>query len=1072
MAHEFEHDGDDIAPRRRRGVFLRLGQLLGILLVLVLAVVAVLWSQREQIADDFIEQALEENGIEATYQIESIGPGTQVLRNIVLGDPASPDLTIERAVVRLYVRFGMPQVEAVSLQSPRLWGRIVGGKASFGSLDPLIFTDSEEPFALPDLELEIVDGRLLIEGDFGPIAAAFDGAGQLHDGFAGELAVTAPRLAVAGCVAENATLYGAVAIAAEQPSFTGPLRFERLACAGRNLSLAASAAQLELLADRDMTGLDGQAALQLGALALPAGRSAAIAGDTRFSFREGNLTSDFDLQARQVDSRAAQLALLDVEGIVRTRDNFDRIELEAELDGRNLRPGADLAAVLNEAEAAGQGTLVAPLVAKVRQQLGAHLQTSTLAANLTLRSTGGNLGVVVPEARLRGSRGESLFLLSRAQLRFTDQGVPFFSGNFSSGGAGLPQIAGRMEQDAGGALALQLRMADYGAGDARLGVPELSLRQGRDGALALTGRIEVTGALPGGFAQGLELPVSGTVSARGAVALWSGCTPVRFQQLQVSGLVLEGRALTLCPPRGSSIVQYSGGGLRIAAGAPSLQLSGILGETPVRLTSGPVGLAWPGALSARAIAVELGEPATATRFVIADLSARLGDEIAGTFTGTDVLLAAVPLDILQAGGDWRFANGALELTGVRFRFEDREPSDRFKPLLADGAVLTLADNVIRSRFTLVHPASQVRVAGIDLLHELTGATGHADIAVPGIAFGDSLQPRDLSELAYGVVSAVEGTVTGTGRVDWTPAAITSTGSFSTDNIDLAAAFGPVAGARGTVVFTDLIGLTTVPSQRIMIDSVNPGIEVENGVVLFSLTGGTRLDLESAVWPFLGGQMSMQPLEMNIGAPEERRYVFQIEGLEAARLVEHMELNNMSASGTFDGVLPIVFDAMGNGRLEGGMLSAQPPGGHVSYVGQLTYEDLSFVGNFAFQALRDLNYRTMEVALDGPLTGELVTRVRLDGVSQGATAQTNFITRRIAQLPIRVVVNLRAPFYQMITSMRSLYDPASLRDPRGLGLMTDDGQRLRNTVRGQDLPPEPNPLLDEPPIQPPESEAMP
>lgn len=1072
MARELDHDGDEMAPRSRRGVFLRLIQFLAILLVLLMVVVAVLWSQREQLADDYIAQVLAENGIAATYEIESIGPGTQVLRNIVLGDPAKPDLTIERAVVRLYLRFGLPQIEAVRLESPRLWGRVVGGQPSFGSLDPLIFTDSEEPFALPDLELQIVDGRALIEGDYGPIAASFGGTGQLQDGFAGELAITAPRLTAAGCVAQDTTVFGTIAIASGQPSFTGPLRFAQLSCADRNLSLSASAAQLHLLADRDMSGFGGQAALRLGALAMPAGRVATIAGDTRFSFREGNLTSDFDLQTRQIDSSAVQLARLDLEGIVRTRENFDRVELEAELDGRNVRPGGDLAALLVRTQAAGEGTLVAPLLARLREHLGAQMQASSLAAHFTVRRTGGNLGVVVPEARLRGSNGESLVLLSRAQLRFTEAGVPLFSGNFSTGGAGLTQVAGRMEQDAGGAIALQMRMAEYAAGDARLSVPELSVRQAPDGALAIAGRINATGALPGGFAQGVALPVSGTVSAAGAISLWQDCTPVRFERLQLSGLVLEGRALTLCPPRGSAIVQYNGAGLRIAAGVSALQLSGMLGETPVRLASGPVGFAWPGALSARAIEVELGTPATATRFVVADLSARLGDEIAGTFTGTDVLLAAVPLNILQAGGDWRFANGALELTGVRFRLEDREPTDRFNPLVADGAVLTLADNVIRSRFTLVHPASQVQVAGITLLHELSGATGYADIAVPGIAFGDSLQPRDLSELAYGVVSAVKGTVTGSGRVDWMPAGITSTGSFSSDNIDLAAAFGPVTGARGTVVFSDLIGLTTAPAQRIEIDSVNPGIEVENGVVLFSLTGGTRLDLEGAVWPFLGGQMSMQPLVMNIGAPEERRYVFQIEGLEAARLVEHMELNNMAASGTFDGVLPIVFDAMGNGRLEGGMLSARLPGGHVSYVGQLTYEDLSLVGNYAFQALRDLNYRTMEVTLDGPLTGELVTRVRLDGVSQGATAQTNFITRRIAQLPIRVVVNLRAPFYQMITSMRSLYDPASLRDPRGLGLMTDDGQRLRSAIRGQDVPPEADPNLDEPPIQPPESEAMP
>ena len=128
MARELDHDGDEMAPRSRRGVFLRLIQFLAILLVLLMVVVAVLWSQREQLADDYIAQVLAENGIAATYEIESIGPGTQVLRNIVLGDPAKPDLTIERAVVRLYLRFGLPQIEAVRLESPRLWGRVVGGQ--------------------------------------------------------------------------------------------------------------------------------------------------------------------------------------------------------------------------------------------------------------------------------------------------------------------------------------------------------------------------------------------------------------------------------------------------------------------------------------------------------------------------------------------------------------------------------------------------------------------------------------------------------------------------------------------------------------------------------------------------------------------------------------------------------------------------------------------------------------------------------------------------------------------------------------------------------------------------------
>ena len=47
-------------------------------------------------------------------------------------------------------------------------------------------------------------------------------------------------------------------------------------------------------------------------------------------------------------------------------------------------------------------------------------------------------------------------------------------------------------------------------------------------------------------------------------------------------------------------------------------------------------------------------------------------------------------------------------------------------------------------------------------------------------------------------------------------------------LDFAAAFGPVKGASGTVVFTDLLGLTTAPGQVLAVQSVNPGIEANDG----------------------------------------------------------------------------------------------------------------------------------------------------------------------------------------------------------------------------------------------------
>src|SRR5690606_39173364 len=183
-----------------------------------------------------------------------------------------------------------------------------------------------------------------------------------------------------------------------------------------------------------------------------------------------------------------------------------------------------------------------------------------------------------------------------------------------------------------------------------------------------------------------------------------------------------------------------------------------------------------------------------------------------------------------------------------------------------------------------------------------------------------------------------------------------------------------------------------------------------------------------------------PVNIKFGEAEVRRYVLVVEGLDAARFVERMEVNYIPATGIFDGTVTIVYDALGHGRLEGGLLLSRPPGGNVSYVGELTYEDLGAVANFAFATLRSLDYRQMRIEMDGPLTGEIITRVRIDGVSQGAGAERNIVTRVIAGLPIRLDLNIRAQFYTLLGNIRSMYDPSAIIDPRILareGQLRDD-----------------------------------
>jgi hypothetical protein len=140
-----------------------------------------------------------------------------------------------------------------------------------------------------------------------------------------------------------------------------------------------------------------------------------------------------------------------------------------------------------------------------------------------------------------------------------------------------------------------------------------------------------------------------------------------------------------------------------------------------------------------------------------------------------------------------------------------------------------------------------------------------------------------------------------------------------------------------------------------------------------------VQVNGAQWPFMGGRLSLEPTTLRFALAENRNFTLVIDGLDAAQFVSRMEMANISATGVFDGRLPVVFDA--NGGTSWAVRSPRA-GGNVSYVGALTYKDLSFMANYAFQALRSLDYKHMTIALRGDIAGDFVTQVQFGGVSQG------------------------------------------------------------------------------------------
>lgn len=1038
-------------------------------LIVILAFVGLLgfgWASREQIAAHYISNQLRTMGLAATYKVESIGTKSEVLSNIIVGSPAHPDLTIERAEVQIRPRFGLPGVGEVTLVRPRLYGTYHQGVLSFGALDKILFgPGTGAKFRLPNLNLVIRDGRGRLLSDFGAVGFKVHGEGGLRDGFSGTLAVAAPSLAAGGCKLEATLLTGTIRVETEQPHFIGPLTASKLVCPNSEVSAHEVRVGLDSVVDRSFKGVESKATIGSGSIDWGGQHAASLAGDSSLAWRKGALTAHYKMAGMAVSTSQAAAGRLTIQGSLRTAESFARLEAEGDVSARDVRLGNALDSTLAGFERNSTSTLAAPILAQVRTALRQQAPGSQIEGSYILRKTDAVTNLVVPRAQLRGGSGASLLALSRFQLTNGERSVPQISGNFMTGGPGLPQIVGRMERGSGGFVTLRASMAEYRAGLSRLALPQLILVQAPGGGIGLAGSAVLSGALPGGHATSLNLPIDGNWSSGTGLAMWRRCTPVRFDSLTLANLVLGRRELTLCPPPGSAILRSDRSGTRVAAGAPSLDVTGRLATTPIHIASGPLGFAWPGALSARSLDIALGPPATASRFRISNLSAKIGKDIAGRFADADVLLSAVPLDLLKANGSWRYAGGRFSIADADFRVIDRQTEARFQPLVAHDGALSLVNSVVVASASLREPKSDREITAVNIRSDLGSGRGHADLAIKGLTFDRAVQPDTLTQLALGVIANTRGVLRGSGQIDWTPGAVTSTGSFTTDAMDFAAAFGPVKGASGTIHFTDLLGMVTAPDQHLRVAAINPGIEVNDGDVVYALRPGRILAVQGGTWPFLDGMLRLEPVNLTMGVSETRRYVLDIEGLNAAKFVERMGLANLKATGTFDGKLPLVFDENG-GRIEGGLLISRAPGGNVSYVGALTYKDLSAMANFAFDALKSLDYRQMRIAMDGALAGEIVTRLRFDGVKQGSTARKNFITRRLANLPLQFNVNLRAPFYQLVTSLKALYDPVYVRDPRTLGLIDKQG-------RPQPPVPPLTPVLPAlPPIQPLVSEKKP
>jgi len=181
-------------------------------------------------------------------------------------------------------------------------------------------------------------------------------------------------------------------------------------------------------------------------------------------------------------------------------------------------------------------------------------------------------------------------------------------------------------------------------------------------------------------------------------------------------------------------------------------------------------------------------------------------------------------------------------------------------------------------------------------------------------------------------------------------------------------------------------------------------------------------IERGEWPFMGGQLILEETVLNFGRPTAKRLTFDVVGLDAKTFVDSLGFKELAATGTFDGVLPMIFDENG-GRIVGGRLDARPPGGTLSYVGVVNRSNLGMLGNLAFDALKELRFRSMIIRLDGDLAGEFATRLTIEQLGlAGQSGISRLIQGAFRKVPFRFNITIKGPFRSLIQTAKSYRDP--------------------------------------------------
>ena len=289
------------------------------------------------------------------------------------------------------------------------------------------------------------------------------------------------------------------------------------------------------------------------------------------------------------------------------------------------------------------------------------------------------------------------------------------------------------------------------------------------------------------------------------------------------------------------------------------------------------------------------------------------------------------------------------------------------PLTLDGSADVDADAVaFRGRVAMQGNRVRAAVTG---QHRLDTGRGSARVRLDPLDFAPGrLEPKDLSPDLADALTDVFGRVTANGTVSWRqgrpPAADFAIGL---EDLSLTVFGARVSDVDAAVRLTGVDPPTTPAGQEVRIARIALPTPIDDAVIRFGLDKTGRLDVDELRFRYLGGTVVAERASIDAGW-SRLTATFDLEGIDMQDLLAAADIGQVTARGRIAGRIPLVMSETGF-AIRGAHLRAMSPGTIVyDPPGEPSLSAAGPGGDLVAKALRNFQYETLELAIDGESGG--------------------------------------------------------------------------------------------------------